>query len=197
MWTPRWRPRAAPGPRRSLRAPCTLAIDQDALALESPSVTAEAAIAAKHAVTGHQYRDAIRRAGRRRGAHGRWRTDVGGELAIADDVALGHLQQEPPHADLKGRAAQVERQVGAWTRAGDVRFELLNPGVEFGRAGHARSHERGARKLAFKLRRQGNLVLAELREAHTAIRGRHEQRSQPSVAVCVSNSLAGAACAVG
>src|SRR6202789_2834023 len=135
--TPRWRPRAAPERRRSLRAPRTLAIDQDALSLESPSVTAEAAISAKHAVTRHQYREAIPPAGGRRGAHGLRRTDVGGELAVADDLALGHLQEKPPHTDLKGRAAQVERQVGAWSRAGDVRFELLNPGIEFGRVGHA------------------------------------------------------------
>jgi hypothetical protein len=103
-------------------------------------------------VTGNEYGDAVGRAGRRGGAHGPRRIDALCQLRVADHPTFGNAEQEAPRADLKRRAAQVQRQVGPRRVAGEVRFEAGQPGAEFGRVRVAGRHQGRARKFGAQLR---------------------------------------------
>ena len=58
--------------------------------------------------------------------------DLGGELAVADHLALSHTQEKAPDFHLKGCPAQIERQIGSRGAQAQVRIQRPDPRVKFG-----------------------------------------------------------------
>ncbi len=63
-------------------------IEQAAFTLETPAIATQPAISAQDSMAGHQHRDAIRGAGRRRRAHGTGLIDPFCEFRVTDDVTI-------------------------------------------------------------------------------------------------------------
>src|ERR687895_1935558 len=83
-----------------------LPADQRFLARQAPVITAEAAVAAQHAMARHDERDGIasdRRSDRARSA---WPAEVAGDIRIADGGPHGDPEQGLPDPDFKVRADQ-------------------------------------------------------------------------------------------
>jgi predicted aspartyl protease len=188
--------RSAPAVR-STAAFRTLAVDERALALKSPPIAAEPAVAAEHPMTGHEHRDAVGSARGRRRPHRLRRIDRGGDFAVAHNLAGRDREQEAPDPDLKRRAAQVERQVRPGRIALEMRFERSDPRIELGGRALRRGDERRSRKLLRQLAPERRLARAELREADAAPGRRHQERPERRRAARVGDRLAGAARAVG
>ena len=84
---------------------------QPLFARHAAAITGEAAIAANHAMTGHDHRNLVGAVGRRDGTCGSGFANLARLLAIAARLAVGNRKQRPPDGLLKGRAYQVQRDV--------------------------------------------------------------------------------------
>lgn len=80
-------------------------VDQDALAFQSPTIAAKAAIAAQHTMTWDQYSDPVGGAGRRCRTYRPWRANAARDLRIAKYVAFAHIEEKSPNANLERRTA--------------------------------------------------------------------------------------------
>src|SRR5512146_359889 len=81
------------------------------LALRSPAVAAEAAVAAHHAMARNNDCNRIAGAGAGHGAHCCRLVYGGGDLPVGASLAARNLAQGLPDLELKGRAADVEGNV--------------------------------------------------------------------------------------
>ena len=103
-------------PARASHAP-RLALEQRALALDTPAVARERAVVADDAMARNGDRERVRRAGLRHGAHRLGAPMRAAISRVARRRAGRDLAQRLPHPLLESGAAHVERQVQAQRRA--------------------------------------------------------------------------------
>src|SRR3546814_4580184 len=100
--------------RSGSRVSLCFALEQRRLAFQPPAIAGQRLMTADHAMAGHQQADGVA------GAGAGDRTGVAAEgcrqLTVATRLAGGNLLQRLPDALLKGRAAQIERQLGGTLR---------------------------------------------------------------------------------
>src|SRR6478752_1821760 len=150
------------------------ALEQLALALDTPTVTGEVAVGAHHAMTRDRDGQAIGRAGAGHGAHGPRRANAPGELGIRESLPGSDASQRLPDAFLKCRAADVERQRLLASRFLYQRYHLGDPSFELCVA----AEQLGPRKLPLQLVQERLGLAAERDGAHAARGGRDQDRSQ-------------------
>ena len=170
-------------------------VQQYALALHAPAISAELARAAHDAMARNQQSDAVRCARASDGARGAGLADRLGNFRIRAHFAVRQLLQIAPHDQLERRAAHIQRQIEPRLDATQMAIERRHPGFELllVRRGH-RLHGR-RRKLAAQLRLQRAVAVPELQEADAAIRRTDHQQTERRAAARVGNrqSLAAAA----
>lgn len=111
-----------------------LQIEQAPLHLQAAGVTAEAAVAAEHAVAGDDERDRVARAGRAGGADRALVAGDAGEVGVGAGLAVGDRGDALAGAEEEAaRQLPVDRQLEGVAAAGEVVVELAPLLVEAGR----------------------------------------------------------------
>src|SRR5512132_47164 len=108
-----------------------LEVEQRALVVEPPAVAGQRTVAADDAMARADDGDRVAAVGAADGTRLAGVADAAGDLAVADRLAVGDLQQRLPDALLEGAAAvgtQWQVEVGAL--AGEVLAQLGDDGLE-------------------------------------------------------------------
>src|SRR6185436_5771876 len=125
-------------------------------------------------MAGDRDRHRIRGAGRGHRARGAGLSDAPRDLRVADRLAGRDRAQRLPHAELEGRAADVERQVEAERGLLDEADDRRHPALEAGVA----ARERGLREAILQRAHEAVGVVTECDRAHAHLGGRDEHRAQ-------------------
>src|ERR1700682_5576845 len=115
------------------RLPCScacFALQQFALAFDTPAIARKLAVAAHHTVAGDGDGEVIGCASLSHCARGFRRADAFSDLCVADSGARRNLAQCLPHAFLKGGAAYIEGKAQAQRRCFDEPDDLRNQLLE-------------------------------------------------------------------
>lgn len=106
-------------------------VNQRSFLCQPPVVTAQLAASANYAMARYDNCDRIAHACPGYGSCGLWMTDSRGNLSVRLDVAVGYRLQIVPHAHLKSRCANIERQIEPWIAARQVLGQRVDPFVKF------------------------------------------------------------------
>src|SRR5579863_1718202 len=89
-------------------APCALQVDQRALAMQTPAISAQIAVSADDPVTWNRERDVVLSASLRDGACRAGPAEGGGDFAVRLEIAIGNSLQVFPYAQLECGRANIE-----------------------------------------------------------------------------------------
>ena len=108
-----------------------LPLKELALAIHTPSVSRQVAIAPHHTVAGNGYCQVIRPAGLSNRAHGFRFSDALGDIGIAHRCAHRNLSQRLPDAFLERRPLEIQWQLEAALRRFDPTARDLDKIIDF------------------------------------------------------------------
>ena len=145
-------------------------MQQDLLALESPTIAAHGAVLAHDAMTRDLNGDGIRGAGARYRAAGAWTTDRVRDFAVRFGLAERDRLQVGPYLALEGGGADVQGQRGIQILTGHVLQQGAGPGVQAAFILFAE----GKGEFPFQTFEQLAVGAAELDRANAFVGGRDE-----------------------
>ena len=166
------------------------AAKQLVLAIDAPAITAQAAVGAHDPMARNHHGNRICAAGLGHGPLRRRLTETGGQFGISDGRAERDLAQRLPDPALKGRAADVQRQIERLPRRLD---ESDDAGDRFVERGVTRPQIR-AWKTVLQSADERVGIVSHLNRANATIGGRHENRTERTLADGKADLGAGPPC---